>query len=82
MTSSKAATAPFTPAQLGTQILIGWSGSNPGTGRETAFLLTYTLGDGSDGPEAGEQAMRTALERSGLRVGARRWTPRNSPTSR
>ncbi|MFF4334741.1 DUF5949 family protein [[Kitasatospora] papulosa] len=69
MTSPKAATAPFTPAQLGTQILIGWSGSNPGTGRETTFLLTYSLGDGSDGPEAGEQAMRTALGRSGLRVG-------------
>ncbi|MEV8225805.1 DUF5949 family protein [Streptomyces sp. NPDC079167] len=69
MTSPKAATTPFSPAQLGTQILIGWSGSNPGTGRETAFLLTYTLGDAPGGPEAGERAMRTALERSGLRVG-------------
>ncbi len=69
MTSPKAATAPYSPAQLGTQILIGWSGSNPGTGRETAFLLAYSLGDGADGPEAGESAARTALERSGLRVG-------------
>ncbi|RPK47479.1 DUF5949 family protein [Streptomyces sp. ADI93-02] len=69
MTSPKAPTAPFSPAQLGTQILIGWSGPNPGTGRETAFLLTYTLGDAPGGPEAGERAMHTALERSGLRVG-------------
>ncbi|WP_250292400.1 DUF5949 family protein [Streptomyces atroolivaceus] len=69
MTTPKAATAPYSPAQLGTQILIGWSGSDPGTGRGTAFLLTYSLGDGPDGPEAGERAMRTALERSGLHVG-------------
>ncbi|MBM7441086.1 DUF5949 family protein [Streptomyces sp. HB132] len=69
MTSPKAATAPYSPAQLGTQILIGWSGSNPGTGRETAFLLTYSLGDGPDGPEVGASAMHTALQRSGLRVG-------------
>ncbi|MEU0136217.1 DUF5949 family protein [Streptomyces sp. NPDC006296] len=69
MTTPNTAIAPFTPAQLGTQSLIGWSGANPATGRETAFLLTYSLGDGSDGPEAGERAMRTALERSGLRIG-------------
>uniref|UniRef100_A0AAU3GS26 DUF5949 family protein n=1 Tax=Streptomyces sp. NBC_01401 TaxID=2903854 RepID=A0AAU3GS26_9ACTN len=69
MTTPKSATIPFSPAQLGTQILIGWSGSNPGTGRETAFLLTYSLGDAPGGQEAGERAMRTALERSGLRVG-------------
>ncbi|MER5552424.1 DUF5949 family protein [Streptomyces sp. NPDC002793] len=69
MTSSTSATTPFSPAQLGTQILIGWSGSDPATGRGTAFLLTYSLGDGTDGPETGERAMRTALERSGLRVG-------------
>lgn len=68
MTSPKSPTLPYSPAQLGTQILIGWSGANP-EGRDTAFLLAYSLGDGADGPEAGERAMRTALERSGLRVG-------------
>ncbi|MEU0131770.1 MULTISPECIES: DUF5949 family protein [unclassified Streptomyces] len=69
MSSSNSVTTPYSPAQLGTQILIAWSGSNPGTDRETAFLMTYSLGDGTDGPEVGERAMQTALERSGLRVG-------------
>ncbi|MFE5241666.1 MULTISPECIES: DUF5949 family protein [unclassified Streptomyces] len=68
MTSPNSATLPYSQAQLGTQILIAWSGSNPGE-PETAFLLAYSLGDGPDGPEAGEQAMHTALERSGLQVG-------------
>lgn len=69
MTSSQTATGTFTQAQLGTQILIGWSGRHTASEHDVAFLLTYSLGDGQDGPEAGEQAMRTALTRSGLRVG-------------
>ncbi|WP_327113114.1 DUF5949 family protein [Streptomyces sp. NBC_01341] len=69
MSSSNSVTTPYSPAQLGTQILIAWSGSNPATGSETAFLLTYSLGDGPEGPEVGARAMHTALERSGLRVG-------------
>ncbi|WP_405387597.1 DUF5949 family protein [Streptomyces sp. NBC_01102] len=69
MTSPQTATGTFTQARLGTQILLGWSGENHATGRDVAFLLTYALGDGQDGPEAGERAMRAALERSGLRVG-------------
>ncbi|MFJ8867921.1 DUF5949 family protein [Streptomyces sp. NPDC102473] len=69
MTSPKSATLPYSQAQLGTQVLIGWSGASAPGERETAFLLAYSLGDGPDGPEAGESAMYTALERSGLRVG-------------
>lgn len=69
MTSPQTATGTFAQAQLGTQILLAWSGENAATGRDVAFLLTYSLGDGQDGPEAGEKAMRVALERSGLRVG-------------
>ncbi|MEU5716884.1 DUF5949 family protein [Streptomyces sp. NPDC020403] len=69
MTSSQTSTGTFTQAQLGTQILLGWSGGHPDGQRDVAFLLTYSLGDGQDGPEAGERAMRTALERIGLQVG-------------
>ncbi|WP_326700704.1 DUF5949 family protein [Streptomyces sp. NBC_01754] len=69
MTSPQTATSTFKQAQLGTQVLLGWSGDRPDGNGGTAFLLTYSLGDGQDGPEAGEQAMRVALERSGLTVG-------------
>lgn len=69
MTSSQTATSTLTQAQLGTQVLLAWSGERPDGHGGTAFLLTYSLGDGQDGPETGERAMRTALERSGLRIG-------------
>lgn len=69
MTSPQTSTGTFTQAQLGTLTLIGWSGEHPHNGRDVAFLLVYSLGDGSDGPAAGESAMHIALERSGLPVG-------------
>lgn len=69
MTSPQTSTHPYSPAQLGTQIVIGWSGRHPGGGHDVAFLLTYSLGDGQDGPLVGQAAMRTALERAGLKVG-------------
>lgn len=70
MTSPRTATGTFTQAQLGTLSLIGWSGEHPDGGHDVAFLLVYSLGDGTDGPAAGEAAMRVALERCGLPVGA------------
>ncbi|AWL43024.1 MULTISPECIES: DUF5949 family protein [Streptomyces] len=79
MTTPQTATGTFTQAQLGTQILLGWSGGHPSGDRDVAFLLTYSLGDGQDGPEAGERAMRTALERSGLRVGGETLDASESP---
>ncbi|MEU8506525.1 DUF5949 family protein [Streptomyces brevispora] len=69
MSSPQTATGTFTQAQLGTLTLIGWSGEHPHGGHDVAFLLAYSLGDGSDGPAAGEAAMHVALERSGLPVG-------------
>ncbi|WP_030330587.1 DUF5949 family protein [Streptomyces sp. NRRL B-1381] len=69
MTTPQAPVGTFTQAQLGTQILIGWSGRQPGADQDTAFLLAYSLGDGQDGPEAGREALHTALGRAGLRVG-------------
>ncbi|MER8084683.1 DUF5949 family protein [Streptomyces sp. NPDC058316] len=70
MTSPQTATGTFTQARLGTIALIGWSGRHPDGGPDAAFLLVYSLGDGTDGPAAGEAAMRVALDRSGLPVGA------------
>ncbi|MDK0522983.1 DUF5949 family protein [Streptomyces sp. ML-6] len=69
MTSPQTANGTFTQAQLGTITLIGWSGEHPDGGPDVAFLLVYSLGDGTDGPAAGEAAMRVALERCGLPVG-------------
>ncbi|MGW0859318.1 DUF5949 family protein [Streptomyces sp. NPDC002690] len=69
MTSPQTSIHPYSPAQLGSQIVIGWSGRHPEGGPDVAFLLTYSLGDGQDGPVAGQAAMRTALERAGLQVG-------------
>lgn len=70
MTSPQTATGTFTQAQLGTMTLIGWSGEHPDGSHDVAFLLVYSLGDGIDGPAAGEAAMRVALSRSGLPVGS------------
>lgn len=70
MTSPQTATGTFTQAQLGTITLIGWSGEHPDGGCDVAFLLVYSLGDGTDGPAAGEAVMRVALDRSGLPVGS------------
>ncbi|MFG2627468.1 DUF5949 family protein [Streptomyces sp. NPDC048473] len=70
MTAPQTATGTFSQAQLGTITLIGWSGEHPVGGHDVAFLLVYSLGDGTDGPAAGEAAMRVALDRSGLPVGA------------
>ncbi|MFJ1549598.1 DUF5949 family protein [Streptomyces sp. NPDC088246] len=69
-TSPQTAAGAFTRARLGTITLIGWSGEHPDGGHDVAFLLVYSLGDGTDGPAAGEAAMRVALDRSGLPVGA------------
>ncbi|POG47794.1 hypothetical protein BV881_08675 [Streptomyces sp. ZL-24] len=69
MTTPQTSTGTFSPAQLGTQILIGWSSRQPDADQDTAYLLSYSLGDGQDGPEAGREALRIALERAGLQVG-------------
>ncbi|MDX3851288.1 DUF5949 family protein [Streptomyces sp. AK02-01A] len=54
---------------LGTLSVIPWT-SDPSNGQRNApFLLAYSLGDGREGPEAGERAMRTVLEGIGLYPG-------------
>ncbi|MER6477499.1 DUF5949 family protein [Streptomyces filamentosus] len=56
---------------LGTLTVIPWSSEATADSAGTPFLMAYSLGDGRDGPEAGQQAMRTALESMGLSVGDR-----------
>ncbi|WP_211821811.1 DUF5949 family protein [Streptomyces filamentosus] len=56
---------------LGTLTVIPWSSEATADSAGTPFLMAYSLGDGRDGPEAGQQAMRAALESMGLSVGDR-----------
>ncbi|MEU3184420.1 DUF5949 family protein [Streptomyces sp. NPDC006923] len=54
---------------LGTLSVIPWT-SDPSSGQRNApFLLAYSLGDGREGPAAGERAMRAVLEGIGLHPG-------------
>ncbi|WP_175412824.1 DUF5949 family protein [Streptomyces sp. TRM64462] len=69
MTSSTAVTPDQQRSLLGTLTVIPWvsepTDENPGT----PLLMVYSLGDGRDGPEAGEEAMRAELEQLGLSIG-------------
>ncbi|MFD8015053.1 DUF5949 family protein [Streptomyces sp. NPDC058955] len=56
---------------LGTLTVIPWSSEATAESAGTPFLMAYSLGDGRDGPEAGQQALRAALEAMGLSVGDR-----------
>lgn len=70
MTSSQTSEMQIDQSHLGTITVIAWSGANADDGKDMPFLLAYSLGDGSAGPEAGEEAIRQLLEKSGLPVGA------------
>ncbi|KIF69468.1 hypothetical protein HY68_14195 [Streptomyces sp. AcH 505] len=66
MTSTN--TASHAPL-LGTLSVIPWT-SDPSEGeRDAPFLLAYSLGDGREGAEAGEETMRTVLSEIGLKPG-------------
>ncbi|SEC61551.1 hypothetical protein SAMN05428939_2816 [Streptomyces sp. TLI_105] len=51
--------------------MIPWASEPSADSAATPFLMAYSLGDGRDGPEAGQQAMRAALESMNLSVGDR-----------
>ncbi|MFJ6630933.1 DUF5949 family protein [Streptomyces sp. NPDC091376] len=70
MTSTPSAVRAFRPAQLGTLVVIAWSGEHPDDERDMPFLLAYALGDGTGGPEAAGAAARQLLEEVGLPVGS------------
>ncbi|MGW7366482.1 DUF5949 family protein [Streptomyces sp. NPDC054841] len=69
MTSTPSAVRAFRPAQLGTLVVIAWSGEHPDDERDMPFLLAYSLGDGDGGPEGVGAAARQLLEEVGLPVG-------------
>jgi hypothetical protein len=66
MTTSN--TASYAP-RMGTLSVIPWT-SDPAAGERNApFLLAYSLGDGREGPDAGEETLRTVLGEIGLKPG-------------
>ncbi|MDJ0340333.1 DUF5949 family protein [Streptomyces sp. H10-C2] len=68
---SQTSTAPdiTRQRQMGTLAVIPWAGEHLEDEKDIAFLLAYSLGDGEDGPEAAEEAIRTVLEEVGLPIG-------------
>ncbi|MCI3226736.1 DUF5949 family protein [Streptomyces sp. NP-1717] len=71
MTSTNTAQgSPQYAPLLGTLTVIPWTGEASDDQRNPPFLLAYSLGDGRDGAEAGEEAMRAVINEVGLRTGA------------
>ncbi|MFJ3302466.1 DUF5949 family protein [Streptomyces sp. NPDC086549] len=68
MTSTSSATRPFRVAELGTLVVLPWSGESS-DGSDTPYLLAYSLGDAEGGPEATAAAVEQLLQRNGLPVG-------------
>ncbi|MET9482216.1 DUF5949 family protein [Streptomyces sp. NPDC006638] len=58
----------YTPL-LGTLSVIPWTSDPADEERNAPYLLAYSLGDGREGPEAGEETMRTVLGEVGLKPG-------------
>ncbi|MGY1582974.1 DUF5949 family protein [Streptomyces sp. MN13] len=67
MTSTPNETRPFRAMDMGTLVVMAWSGEAPGG--DMPYLLAYTLGDGPDGPEAASAAVARMLNDNGLPVG-------------
>ncbi|MET9373287.1 DUF5949 family protein [Streptomyces sp. NPDC003035] len=54
---------------LGTLAAVFWTTGPTDDKPAAPYLMVYSLGNGSDGREAGEEAMRAAVEGMGLTVG-------------
>ncbi|MGW0705291.1 DUF5949 family protein [Streptomyces sp. NPDC002643] len=67
MTSTSAETRPFRPADLGTLVVMAWSGEAPDG--DMPYLLAYTLGDGASGPEGSSAAVADLLTGLNLSIG-------------
>ncbi|MFM9592929.1 DUF5949 family protein [Streptomyces scabiei] len=67
MTSTSAEIRPFRPADLGTLVVMAWSGEAPDG--DMPYLLAYTLGDGRSGPEGSTAAVADLLTSLGLSIG-------------
>ncbi len=67
MTSTPSATRPSRAADLGTLVVLAWSGEVPDG--DMPYLLAYPLGDGPEGPEGSTAAVEELLETNGLPLG-------------
>ncbi|WP_330339880.1 DUF5949 family protein [Streptomyces sp. NBC_00557] len=67
MISTTSETLASRPADLGTIVVLAWSGEAPDG--HMPYLLAYSLGDAEGGPEASSLAVRRLLESNGLPVG-------------
>ncbi|MFJ1974859.1 DUF5949 family protein [Streptomyces sp. NPDC087903] len=67
MTSTPNETHLSSAADLGTLVVMAWSGEGPDG--DMPYLLAYSLGDAADGPEASSAAVEALLETNNLPVG-------------
>jgi hypothetical protein len=68
VTSTPSPTRPFDTADLGTLVVMPWSGEAP-DGGDMPYLLAYSLGDAAGGPGASAAAVERLLGDNGLTVG-------------
>ncbi|MFD1663573.1 DUF5949 family protein [Streptomyces caeni] len=67
MTTTPSATRSFRAADLGTLVVVAWSGEAPGG--DMPYLLAYSLGDGASGPAGCTAAIGALLRANGLNAG-------------
>ncbi|MFC9272166.1 DUF5949 family protein [Streptomyces zhihengii] len=68
MTTANSLKTPVDRARLGTLVLLAWTG-DPAQGHDTPYLIAYSLGDGTDGPEGVGRAAAAMIEELGLTTG-------------
>ncbi|MCQ6554582.1 DUF5949 family protein [Streptomyces sp. C10-9-1] len=68
MTTANTVNTAVDPAELGTMVLLAWTG-DPAEGHDTPYLVAYSLGDGTGGGEAARAAAATMIEELGLTTG-------------
>lgn len=68
MTTANTAKNPALRRELGTLSVLAWTG-DPEAGHDMPYLLAYSLGDGAEGPEAGEKAALEMIGELGLKTG-------------
>ncbi|MFI6687277.1 DUF5949 family protein [Streptomyces sp. NPDC050485] len=70
MTSAISAVRPSRAALLGSLVVVAWSGEHPDESYDVPFLMAYSLGDGTEGPEGAEAAARAFLDELGMPAGS------------
>ncbi|GAA2602949.1 DUF5949 family protein [Streptomyces axinellae] len=68
MTIPQTAQGGLRQQQFGTLTVIGWAGAYE-DGRDMAFLLAYSLGDGPAGPQGTRAATKQVITEAGLPLG-------------